>query len=205
MGRQHRVCDYFFIRDSQRQGGGDVCGQQSAKKGRKENCGHVNGRRNCQKGVRGGPRAQQEGPGGGQRRATGSLEQSDPARQVRVREPALTSPTRWEKVLLFSHCFGQVSWGPPPPPPHWGRGGREKVAGAACGDRPSCLSPGASFPRRPAEAPPGRTLSPHDPFSPPLRPQEGDTKPGREDLSLLSTPANVSPRHPAATKAGIWP
>lgn len=43
------------------------------------------------------------------------------------------------------------------------------------------------------------------PLLPALRPQEGDTKPGRVDFSLLSTPANVSPLHPAATKAGIWP
>lgn len=53
-GRHPRVCVYFFIKDSRRQGGGDVCGRPSAKRGRQSSCHHVKELTDCQKGA---PRA----------------------------------------------------------------------------------------------------------------------------------------------------
>lgn len=51
--RQPRVCVYFFIKDSRRQGGGDVCGRSSAKRGRQSSCHHVKELTDCQKGAPG--------------------------------------------------------------------------------------------------------------------------------------------------------
>lgn len=48
VGRHPRVCVYFFIKDSRRQGGGDVCGRPSAKRGRQCSCHHVKELTDCQ-------------------------------------------------------------------------------------------------------------------------------------------------------------
>lgn len=52
-GPSSLVCVYFFIKDSHRQGGGDVCGRPSAKRGRQSSCHYVKELTDCQKGAPG--------------------------------------------------------------------------------------------------------------------------------------------------------
>lgn len=82
--RQPRVCVYFFIKDSRRQGGGDVCGRSSAKRGRQSSCHHVIARKVPQ-----GIQPQQEELEGAVQ-ATGSPKQLDPAQWVLDEETVLT-------------------------------------------------------------------------------------------------------------------
>lgn len=129
MGRQHPRCDYFFIRGSQRQGGGDVCGQQSAKRGRKGRGCHEQGRRNCQKGGKGALGLSRKGRRG-QPRAAGSPNWSDATWPAPLGEPALTSPSRRDVVRLRNLPPRTGHWGsPPPPPPPRGNERRGKSRG----------------------------------------------------------------------------
>lgn len=48
---------------------------------------------------------------------------------------------------------------------------------------------------------PGRNQTPRDPFSPPLRPQEGDINPGSGGFSLLSTPSQSPSAPPHGDKS----
>lgn len=74
-GPSSLVCVYFFIKDSRRQGGGDVCGRPSAKRGRQSSCHYVKELTDCQKGAPGhtdaAGRARRGSPGHGVTKAVG--------------------------------------------------------------------------------------------------------------------------------------
>lgn len=131
--------------------------------GRKDSCCHVKGRRNCQKCGR-----EHRGSAG---RAGGGGWQQSATLLGAIGEAALTSPRRWDVVLLRSPPLGRVPWGPPPPPPPLGSGGQEKVARWGCARPPrSCRRSGHPSLGGPSESPPGGPRRPTTPSPLPLSP-----------------------------------
>lgn len=204
VGRHHPFCYYFFIRDSPRQGGGDVCGQQSAKKG-EEGKEAADTRRDAET-----ARKVERGHWGSAGRPEGAAEGRGVTKADR---PALTAPgldsqpqlrlvdgTRgWP---LESPCLRHVPWGSPPPPPPSGSGRRGKSSWEL---HAASILGHPSF-RGLWKRPRAGSASP-DPISSPSVPRRATQSPGAE-VSLIWVPPSPQPpssRHPAVTRAGTEP
>ena len=181
MGRHHPLGYYFFIRDSQRQGGGDVCGQQSAKKG-EEGKRAADTRRDAET-----ARKVERGPWGSARRAGGGSRgprgyQSGQTRLDRpwFGQPALSSFSRWDaRSASGGPRLRRVPGGSPPPPPPPG-GGRLGKSSRGCA-RP--LSWGILPSVGLWKGPRAGSACPH-PISSPSVPRRATESPGAE-VSLI--------------------